>query len=134
MQVGLCVAQAGLTPGLWVWYGWSLAQSELHAIEVPEFAEEKVDLAVYRTMLEGVATDRATVPVILHCLLEQVAFSMLDPEELARSAQLEAERDAAQCAPPCPLVFLMLSHGRALLCATTLYAKFSQPAPSVPPH
>eukprot|EP00241_Pyramimonas_parkeae_P000190 CAMPEP_0114231750 /NCGR_PEP_ID=MMETSP0058-20121206/4223_1 /TAXON_ID=36894 /ORGANISM="Pyramimonas parkeae, CCMP726" /LENGTH=1107 /DNA_ID=CAMNT_0001343145 /DNA_START=99 /DNA_END=3418 /DNA_ORIENTATION=+ len=76
------------------WYhNW---RSELHAIEVPEFAEEKVDLAVYRTMLEGVATDRATVPVILHCLLEQVAFSMLDPEELARSAQLEAERDAAQ--------------------------------------
>jgi hypothetical protein len=78
----------------------------VHTIVVPEMGPPP-ELDVYTKMLAGIGNDELSVPVLLHCLVEQVAYTCIDEAELAideastkpsvQSNQLQAEAEAARC-------------------------------------
>ena len=71
-------------------------QAEVHTIAVPEMGPPP-ELDVYTKMLDGIGNDELSVPVLLHCLVEQVAYTCLDEAELVQANQLQAEAEAARC-------------------------------------
>jgi hypothetical protein len=44
----------------------------VRVINLPAYDPRPPDLDVYHKMMEGISNEKLTVPVVLHCLIEQV--------------------------------------------------------------